>query len=235
MAVGLHDVESVLEYDQIVGAHRVDLGVYRGRCPEHGLPVVAAYGEVVDRDTLQVVEVGAVGGEPVGPAFDLHLERAYLRLLDDDLPHHLVALEAEGAHLAVVERDAHLRGAAADEEQACAAALLQMPAARGHVPACGCAVGGRGDPARDEEVTGIGVGHALALHDVVWGPPLGCGLDGLAEAREGRGCGYESDASAAEGLLKHLAQVGREDVALDERVAHEGYAHGLRAVEQFVV
>ena len=72
------------------------------------------------------------------------------------------------------------------------------------------------------------------MHDVVGGPTLGGGLHRAAESREGRGDRSKSASRTAVGLLQGFAQVGREDIALDERVTQDGDAHGA-SVEQFAV
>ena len=93
-------------------------------------------------------------------------------------------------------------------------------------------VGGLADPAREVEAVAERLRHRLVLHDVVGGPAARLRAHRAAEARQGRGHRGEARAAAAVAHLKQFAQVRREDVALDERVAEEGDAHGAFAVEQ---
>ena len=110
-----------------------------------------------------------------------------------------------------------------------------MTSLRRHLPACRCARCRACHPSRYEEVANVWLGHRLALHYVVGCPPLRCGLDGLAEAREGRCEGNKAYTATSKCILQKLTQIGRQDVALDKRVAHKCHSHRLLACQQFFV
>ena len=229
----LHDVQPVLEHHQIVAQHGVDLGVDRRVGPEHRLPVVAAHGVVVDHDA-PAFENRSVADEVLRAGEHLEGERADTGGRDGDLPHGVIARDVEFAALGVVERHLDAAVAGREEEDARRGARIEAFAVVGALPA-GRSPGRRlAHPARDVEILAQARGRGFALHDVVGRPALRLGFDRAPERRQRRGHRGESRAAARVGRLEPFAQVGREDVALDERVAQEGDAHRARSVEQRV-
>ena len=229
----LHDIQPVLQDHQVVVQHGVDLGVDRGVRPEHRLAVVAAHRVVVHLDA-RPFEPGAVADEPLRARKHPERERTDLRRCDDDLPHGLVALDGEPAGQRVVDRHLRFGVVRAAEEDAGAGTAVQPFAEVGALPAGRGAGLRRADPPRDVEIVAQRLRGVLALHDVVGGPPLRLGLHRAAERREGRSHRREARAASAVDGLEPLAQVGSEDVALDERVAQHGDAHRALRAEQRV-
>ena len=88
---------------------------------------------------------------------------------------------------------------------------------------------GRQSQPETEVVAAQRLGRSAALHDVVGVPSRRTGAYRAAVACQGRGHRRETAAAAAVAQLQLFAQVGREDVALDERVAQYGDAHGCAA------
>ena len=229
----LHDVEPVLEDHQIVAREGVDPGVDRGVGPEHRLTVVAAHRVVIDHHAA-AFEDRAVADEALRAGEHLEGERADVRGRNLDLTHGGVARDVERAAQGVVERHLDTAVAGREEEDACSVARVEQFAVVGVLPAGRCPGRRLADPSRDVEMVAQVLRGGLALHDVVGRPALRLGFDRAPERRQRRGHRGESRAAARVGRLEPFAQVGREDVALDERVAQEGDAHRARSVEQRV-
>ena len=160
-----------------------------------------------------------------------------MRGRDLDLAHGGVARDVELAAQGVVERHLDAAVAGREEEDARPVARVEQFAVVGVLPAGRGARRGLADPARDVEILAQADRGGLALHDVVGCPAFRLGFDRAPESRQRRGHRGESRAAAGpspEGRLEPFAQVGGEDVALDERVAEEGDAHRTPGVEQRV-
>ncbi len=219
-----------MQHHQVVAEHGAGLGVDRRVGAEHGLAVVAAHGVVVHAHA-RTFEQGAVADEAVGTLRHAEGERPDRDARHGDLTQRLVALDVEDAAQRVVERDLRAAVAAAHEEYACAEAGIEPLPGVGTLPArlgAGC---GLAHPARHVVAVAQRLGRGLVLHDVVGRPAPGLGLHRAAEVGEGRSHRCEARAAASVMLLQPFAQVGGEDVALDERVAQHGDAH-VAAVEQ---
>ena len=230
----LHDVEAVLQDHQVVTRVGVDLRIDRRVCPEHRLPVVAAHRVVVDHDAVGF-EDSAVADEPFRPGVHLECQRTDMGCRDRDLPDGGGSFDLEFAAERIVERQFDAAVAGADEEHPCRGAGVEPLPVVGVFPPRGGALRGLAHPARDEEVPAQVLGRRFALHDVVCRPAFRLGFDRAPEGRQGRCHRGEARAAPAVGLLQLLAQVGREDVALDERVAQYGDAHRTAGIEQRVV
>ena len=230
----LHDVEPVLQDYQVVTRVGVDLRIDRRVCPEHRLPVVAAHRVVVDHDAVGF-EDSAVADEPFRPGVHLECQRTDMGRRDRDLPDGGGSFDLEFAAERIVERQFDAAVAGADEEHPCRGAGVEPLPVVGVFPPRGGALRGLAHPARDEEVPAQVLGRRFALHDVVCRPAFRLGFDRAPEGRQGRCHRGEARAAPAVGLLQLLAQVGREDVALDERVAQYGDAHRTAGIEQRVV
>ncbi len=157
---------------------------------------------------------------------DLHAHRA-VGVVDAYLAQRLVARHVEAAAERVVERDLDAAPLAADEQYARCRAAVESGIGRGGLPPGIGAWAAVRDIARDEEQVAQLAGRRLGLHDAVRVPPRRAAFDRLAGCGEGYVARHEAYAAAAEEALQAVAQIGRQDVALNERVAHEGYAHGL--------
>ena len=230
----LHDVESVLQDHEVVPQQGVHLRIDRRIGPEHRLPVVAAHRVVVHHHAVGF-EHRAVADESLVAGEHLERERADVGSRDGDLAYVRGAFDREFTAQRVVERQLHAAFAGADEEDPRRGAAVEPLAVVAVFPA-GRSSGRRlADPARNVEVLAQVLRRGLALHDVVGGPAFRLGFDRAAERRQGRGHRREARASAAVSLLEPFTQVGREDVAFDERVAQHGDAHRTPGAEQRVV
>ena len=228
----LHDVESVLEHHQVVAQHCVHLGVDRGVGPEHRLPVVASHRVVVDRHAAPF-EGGAVADEPAGAREHLEAQRMDVGRRDEQLPHGGVTLDVEAAAQRVVERRLDAGILRREEEYAGRRHRVESLSGVGRLPARRGPLVGAADPSRDEVVGAQLLGRALPLHDVVGVPTAGLRAHRAAEGRQRRGHRGETR-TAAIGALEPFAQVGRQDVALDEGVAQNGDAHRPAAEQRLV-
>ena len=91
------------------------------------------------------------------------------------------------------------------------------------------------EPARDVIIVADGGGGVPPLHDVVGVPTFGLGFDRAPETGQRRSHRSETGPGTAEPELQLFTQVRGEDVAFDERVAHDRDTDRSVAFLQFFI
>ena len=191
---------------------------------EQGESAVAAYRKIVDADAHTVFEHRPVTDE-TGRMGEIYPQ---LRNIGpaDEYPLHLFA-RIGGIITPFVAIDGNLqhRMFPVDEKEGGRIGLLDTPTElhplilrRGVLP-------GNGKHSRHEKPLLILLRHALALYQVVVGPPLVIVRHRTAVFRQRRGERDEADSATSVCHLQLFPHIGSNDIGLDERIAEHRYTY----------
>ena len=222
--VGRHDVQAVLQHDQVVAEHLSDLLVHEAVGFEQRHAAVAADRVVVHAHAARVLEHDPVAGESVGPV-QRHADAVY-RCVDDDLLYVFARFGREEAAYRIVDHDVEPRIVAVGKDESRGTRLVDVLAESDALQPGGGAFLRNADEARDEKAVFDCGGNLRAVADVVDVPVRERVQYRAAELGQRRSERHEAYAPAPAEVLQLFAQVGGDDVSLDKRVAEHGDTHG---------